>query len=298
MRLQLRPRLLVVVLALALQVALWAAPAQHVVIVSLDGGRPDVILTSNTPNIHALAAGGAYTWWAQTIFPSITLPSHTSMLTGCGPAKHKITWNDTFHPELGYVRVTTCFEIAKAAGFGTAMFVGKLKLKHIAKPGTVDEFEVIDGGAGPISRAAARYFVEHEPGLMFVHFPDPDGAGHSKGWGSPAQHASVEACDKGVGVLWEAIKASGVADKTVIIITADHGGHLLSHGSRDVRDMTIPWVCYGPGIIKPGEVQAPVFTCDTAATAVHALGLKVDPDWDGRPVDEVFVSEAQPVAVH
>jgi arylsulfatase A-like enzyme len=62
--------------------------------------------------------------------------------------------------------------------------------------------------------------------------------------------------------------------------------------------MTIPWVCYGPGIIKPGEVQAPVWTCDTAATAVVALGLKVDPEWDGKPVSEIFVGEAQAVAAH
>jgi len=287
---------LVLLLALLLQMALWAAPAEHVIIVSMDGARPDVVLTSNTPNIHALAAEGAYTWWAQTIDPSSTLPSHCSMLTGCQPAKHGITWNDTFRADAGYVKTTTCFEIAKAAGLETAMFVGKSKLQHIAKPNTVDEFQVIQDGAGPISTAAAAYFTTHKPGLMFVHHPDPDAAGHSKGWGSPEYRAALENCDKALGDLLAALEASGVADKTVVIVTADHGGHLKTHGSRDPRDMTIPWVCYGPGIIKPGEIQAPVLTCDTAATAVYALGLKVDPQWDGKPVTEIFVLEAQPAA--
>jgi arylsulfatase A-like enzyme len=60
--------------------------------------------------------------------------------------------------------------------------------------------------------------------------------------------------------------------------------------------MTIPWVCWGPGMIQPGEVQGPVSTCDTAVMAVLALGLAPDPDWDGKPVGGVFVPEEAPVA--
>jgi predicted AlkP superfamily pyrophosphatase or phosphodiesterase len=276
-------------LSLFALVAGCAAPAEHVVIVSIDGGRPDVILTSNTPNIHALAAEGAYTWWAQTIIPSITLPAHSSMLTGCQMAKHGMSWNDKFRPEAGFVKTSTCFEIAKAAGLGTAMFVGKEKLKHIAKPGTVDTFQVVEGGAVPISTAAGDYFKANKPGILFVHYPDPDTAGHARGWGSPAQHAAIENCDTGIGVLREAIAASGVVDKTIIIVTADHGGHLIIHGTTDPRDMTIPWVCWGPKIIKVGEIQGPVFTCDTCATAIYALGLPADAQWDGKPVKEVFL---------
>ena len=53
--------------------------------------------------------------------------------------------------------------------------------------------------------------------------------------------------------------------------------------------MTIPWVCWGPKIIKVKEVQGPVFTCDTCATACYALGLPADAQWDGKPVAEVFL---------
>ena len=274
---------------LALVPSCTAAPAEHVVVLSIDGCRPDLILTSNTPNIHALAAEGMFTWWAQTIVPSITLPSHSSMLTGCQMAKHGMTWNDKFRPEAGYVKTSTCFEIAKAAGFGTAMFVGKEKLKHIAKPGTVDQFQVVEGGALPISTAAGDYFKANKPGILFVHYPDGDSVGHARGWGSAPQHAAIENCDKGVGILRQAIAASGVSDKTIFIITADHGGHLLTHGSTAACDMTIPWVCWGPKIIKVGEIQGPVFTCDTCATICYALGLPEDAQWDGKAVKEVFI---------
>jgi predicted AlkP superfamily pyrophosphatase or phosphodiesterase len=289
-------RVLMVALALLVVSSLWAMPAKHVIIISLDGGRPDVILTSDTMYIHKLAAEGAYTWWAQTVDPSITLVSHSSMLTGCLPAKHGITWNDTFRPEAGYVKTTTCFELAKAAGLSTAMFSNKAKLRHIAKPGTVDHYEDVAGGAIGSSTAAAEYWTLNKPSLMFVHHGDPDAAGHTFGWGSREHHLALETCDRAVGILLNAVLASDAASQTVIIVTADHGGHLTTHGSTDPRDMTIPWVCWGPGMIRPGQVEAPVSTCDTAATALVALGLAPDPDWDGKPVAEVFVPEEAPVA--
>ncbi len=46
--------------------------------------------------------------------------------------------------------------------------------------------------------------------------------------------------------------------------------------------MTIPWIVYSPGNIDPGAIEGPVSICDTAATAVSALGLEPDPEWDGR----------------
>ncbi len=283
-----RLRFALILLALLATGLGCAAPAQHVIIVSLDGCRPDVILTSDTPNIHDMADHGAFTWYAQTIMPSVTLPAHSSMLSGCLPAKHGMTWNDKFRPEAGYIKTSTCFEIAKAAGMSTAMFVGKEKLKHIAKPGTVDKFELVEGGAIATCAAAAEYLKADKPSLLFVHDQDPDTVGHAFGWGSPQQHKAVENCDKGLGILRQAVQAAGIADSTIFIITADHGGHLKNHGSTDPRDMTIPWVCYGPGIVKSGEVQGSVWTCDTAATAVYALGLKADSQWDGKAVTEVF----------
>ncbi|MCX7597485.1 MAG: alkaline phosphatase family protein [Armatimonadetes bacterium] len=281
-----RRSIFVVFFLVACAALLFAAPADHVVIVSVDGGRPDAILMSNTPNLRHIAANGAYTWWAQTIDPSSTLPAHCSMLTGCKPSKHGITWNDRFRPDAGYVRTTTCFELAKRAKMGTAMFVAKSKLEHIAKPGTVDKFEVIGGGARAVAATAAKYFTTHKPALMFVHFADPDAAGHAHGWGSPEQRKAFEECDKAVGILWQGVRAGG-ASRPVVIITADHGGHLKSHGSRDPRDMTIPWLAYGPGIVKPTQIEREVWVYDTAPTALWLLGLAFDTRWDGRPVAEI-----------
>ncbi len=262
---------------------------EHVVIVSMDGARPDYVLAAQSSNIQFMASHGAFTWWAQTITPSLTLISHCSMLTGCQPAKHGITWND-WKPEKGFVKTSTCFESVKQSGGRTAMFVGKTKLEHIAKPGTVDKFEKVNGPAQAISTAAADYFKTNRPALMFVHYPDPDAAGHSLGWGSQKFMQAIKNCDEGIGILLRAATQAELASNTLFIVTADHGGHQRTHGTKDARDMTIPWIAYSPEYVQPGEILDPVSTCDTAATAVHALGLKIDPQWDGKAVTNIFAT--------
>ncbi|MCC7518214.1 MAG: alkaline phosphatase family protein [Verrucomicrobiae bacterium] len=269
--------------------AAFAAPVEHVVILSLDGGRPDVLLSAETPNLHEMADRGAWTWWAQTVNPSITLVSHSSMLTGCLPQKHGIHWNK-WAPERGYAKATTCFEVAKAAGLRTAMVVAKRKFEHLAKPGSVDRFLCVEDEAPVVAEAAARVIREDKPHLLFVHFKDGDSVGHAKGWGSREQRQAFEKCDEGVGVLRSAIRDAGLQSSTLFVISADHGGHGKTHGTTDVRDMTIPWIAYAPGLVPPHQVESSVSTCDTAATAVAVLGLKPDPSWDGKPVDVLFES--------
>src|SRR4051812_34830001 len=58
---------------------------EHVVIVSVDGLRPDMMLRTNTPVMKSMMRNGCYTMWARTTEVSITLPSHVSMLTGVVP---------------------------------------------------------------------------------------------------------------------------------------------------------------------------------------------------------------------
>ncbi len=265
-----------------------AAPrAQHVFIVSFDGGKPEVMKRSPMPQTFSMAKSGAATWNAQTVFPSITLTSHTSMLTGVQPLKHRILWNDWI-PSRGLVSVPTVFGLAHRAGYTTALFAGKPKFRHLNVPSTLDEFQIPDYSANVVAKAAAKYIETQKPNLCFIHFADSDGAGHKYGWGTPEQVQSFADEDAALKILREAVKRAGIEKDSVFILSADHGGHDKTHGSNSPDDMTIPWIAWGESV-KPGfEIKTPVSTCDTAATALWLLDVPVPASFDGKPVQSAF----------
>lgn len=290
--------------------ALPAAPiAQHVFIISIDGGKPEAIDRSDMPVLQKLAAEGSCTWTARTIFPSITLPSHTSMLTGVAPAKHHILWN-IWKPSAGVVQVPTIFALAKEKGFSTAMFVGKEKFRQLVQPGTVDEFDfdaeqanevttTVVGQLTPtksetisaqiVARHAASYILSRRPALCFIHFTDTDDTGHSYGWGSPQQLRAFADVDAALGKVLNAIQKAGIVDESVLIVTADHGGHRKTHGSTMSDDMNIPWIVWGRNVKHSYTISEPVVTYDTAATALWLLDIPCPPSYDGKPVTSAFL---------
>jgi arylsulfatase A-like enzyme len=279
----------------------------RVMIISIDGLRPDVLLRGNTPNLHKLYEGGSFTFWAQTVPMAITLPSHVSMLTGVSVEKHHIDFNDeraTTRPI--YPNATTIFEAAKKAGYSTALVAGKSKFITLNKPGTIDWFSAPEDPAttdADVADAAGAILRLHKPQVLFVHFPGTDTAGHAYGWASPQQFTALEQIDQSIGMLMHALDTSGLVDSTVVIISADHGGSGKQHGANDLRSLHIPWIANGPGIRKNFDLTAlrerTIHTEDTFATACFLLGIPLPPGTDGRPVVQIvqgvqLLRESQP----
>lgn len=263
--------------------------AGRVFIISFDGGKPSVIADSDMPVMKRMVAEGAHTWEARTIVPSITLPAHTSMISGVVQAKHRVTWND-WQPEKGLVRVPTIFSLARPHGFTTAIYAGKPKFKHLNVPGSLDEFvlPLPKANAANVAAAFAARLPLLNADLCLIHFADPDNAGHAYGWGSPEQKLAFAKSDAALAVVMDALKAVGIADSSVVILTADHGGHDKTHGTDSLDDVIIPWIVWGKGVKKGFKITTPVSTCDTAATALWLLGLPIPADFDGKPVTEAF----------
>lgn len=260
--------------------------AKHVILVSMDGAAPYVIHQSNMPNLKKMAREGSYTWTAKTILPSITLPSHTSMVTGVGPEVHGILWNDWI-PENGLVKVATVFSLAKQNGSSTALITAKPKFRHLDVPGTIDNFELVIGDADRVAHKAVQVFREQRPNFMMVHFRDADAAGHALGWGSREQKKSLEVVDAALGELLKMIEDLDLLNDTVFIVTADHGGHKKTHGSNLPEDVNIPWIAFGKGAHQGAQVQ-PIRTLDTAATSLWLLGIPVPKSFQGQPVLSAF----------
>ncbi len=278
------------ILSLALNlvfVPAWAHPtAEHVFIISFDGGKPSVMQKSSMPTTFNLVKEGSCSWGAKTTSPSVTLPSHTSMLTGLGPAKHKVLWNDWDAQKVA--KVTTIFKVAKNKGLVTAMFVGKPKFKHLNLPQSLDHFSLPSYQSDKVAQAAAEYIEKKKPNLCFIHFADSDGAGHAHGWGSQEQMKSFSDEDTALKTVLDAINRAKIASSSVVILTADHGGHDRTHGTDSPEDMIIPWIAWGSGVKHGYEIKAPITTYDTAATALWLLKLKFPKGLDGKPVTSAF----------
>ena len=263
----------------------FAPPAHRVVIVSVDGLRPDAILLAPMPNLIGLMQSGAFSLGAQTVFPSVTLVGHASMLTGLCPSKHGVDWND-YLPERGYAQGTDLFDIAHAAGLQTEMYVGKEKLSQITEPSSLDNFVYVnDRDSVLIDRLIAEF--PQDFGVLFIHLAATDGMGHAYGWMSPEQLSVIRGADEALGRLLAELDARSLRGETLMIVTADHGGNGQGHGSDSRENMTIPWIASGPGI-QLKTLTTIVHTMDTAATSAFALGLPIPPEWDGVPVYEAF----------
>jgi arylsulfatase A-like enzyme len=257
----------------------------RVVIISIDGLRPDAIDYAPMPVLQGLIAQGAYSYGAQTIMPSTTLPSHSSMLTGLCPSAHGVTWNE-YLPENGFAQGVDLFDLAHAAGLRTVMIVGKEKLRQVTEPESTDIFQWVND-PDPIIAKRIVQLIPNGFSLLFIHFPDPDTDGHEYGWMSFPQMYTLRRADAAIQSILDALDKADMRENTLIIVTADHGGHGTTHGYDIPLDMTIPWVAVGPGI-QPKALTSAINTTDTAATAAWALGLTLPPEWAGHPVLEAF----------
>lgn len=263
----------------------FALPARRVVIVSIDGLRPDAVFPSSMSNLITLMQTGAFSLGAQTVFPSVTLVAHASMLSGVCPSKHGLLWNE-YLPERGYAPGTDLFDLAHAAGLKTIMYVSSNKLRQIVEAASIDRFIYIEDRDSVIMGSLVSHFPE-DFGLLFVHLVATDIAGHDAGWMSQHQSHTIHLADEALGMLLAELDARNLRGETLIIVTSDHGGYGGGHGTNVREDMTIPWVISGPGI-QPKTLTTPVHIMDTAATAAFALGLPIPADWDGVPVYEAF----------
>ena len=267
----------------------------RVLIISVDGLRPDLLLRADMPHVRSLCASGSYTFWAETTPEAYTLPCHVSMLTGASAEKHGVTWNE--YIEQSYPNTPTLFELAKQAGYSTAMATGKMKFIVFTKPGALDHFfypEVEPVSDQEVAAQAVGLMKANRPEVMFVHLAGVDNVGHEFGWGSHEQIAAIETADSAVGRVLNTLAELDLTASTLVILTADHGGAAKGHEANDPRSHFIPWIASGPDVRKNFDLtllgDRKICIEDTFATASSFLGLAKDNHVKGKPVLEVLAS--------
>ncbi|MEV4935334.1 alkaline phosphatase family protein [Sphingobium sp. LMA1-1-1.1] len=167
----------VALLLAALAALPGAAMANPVLLISIDGLRPGDVLEADKrglaiPNLRRFVREGAYTSGVTGVLPTLTYPSHTTLITGVAPARHGITANNSFDPtginQGGWtwyasdIQVPTLWEEASKAGLTTGNVHWPVSvaakgvtwnLPQIWRTGHADDVKLLDALATPGLRA-------------------------------------------------------------------------------------------------------------------------------------------------
>ena len=291
----------------------------NVLIVTFDTTRADRLAcygsqTIKTPNIDALAQDGVLFEKAFTPVP-ITLPSHTSMMTGKVPFAHGVRDNGLF--SVG-PQQRTLAEILSEKGYATGAAIGSFPLTsqfginqgfdfyedHITasfenffgnrnspkqrlyfderKAGQVNEALIpwLEDNHDKPFFAWAHYFDPHQP-----HEPPPP---FNQLYASDLYDGEIAYADQSFGVLVSKLKSLGVYDKTIIVFAADHGEGCGDHNevthSMLVYNATlhVPLVIKAPEMAKSRRIAQHVGTVDILPTILDLIGEKPPADIQGR----------------
>lgn len=255
-----------------------------VLIVGIDGCRPDSLLAAKTPNIDKLWSDGAFSFHAKTDPKTKSGPCWTSILTGAWHTKHGILDNKYSVPS----KIPHFFQRLKDINpeLETASIVQWAPLHRILPSESAD----VKKTAKP-DRSVADVVVEtlssRDPDAVFIQFDDVDHAGHKYGYGPHVAKymEAIESTDILVGKIIEALERRDTYEKEnwLIILTSDHGGIHKNHGSGSPQESTVFFVAHGKSVVK-GEITAPVNVVDVAVTAMAHLHVTMDPKWnlDGK----------------
>lgn len=295
-------------LSAALLVSLPAGAAEsNVLLITVDTLRPDRLSCYSaafvkTPEVDALAARGALFEKAYAHNPT-TLPSHANILTGMTPPFHGVSENSKSKlPD----RCLTLAEHLKAAGYATAAFIGAFPLD--SRFGLDQGFDIYDDSfpslpartgtyaerrAGEVIKAASDWISGREgKWFCWVHLWDPH-APYAPPEPFLSRHKndpySGEAAyvDSELGRLFGMLRASGLLEPTLVVLTADHGESLGEHGEMTHSyfaynsTIHIPLVIAGPGV-GPSRVVANVSHSDIFPTLCELAGIPAPGDLQGR----------------
>ena len=249
-----------------------------VILILVDGMRPDGFLACGHPFTREMMRRGSYTLNARTVFPSVTLPCHLSLFHSVPPERHGVLTN-TYVPFPRPVK--GLFETLDAAGRDCAFFYNWEPLRDIGRPGSLRYAQFIDHTSAPdtdsmLTESALELLRRDPKDFIFLYLVETDESGHDYGWMSEQY---LERIRRAVGHIKSVTEAAG--DEYTVIVTADHGGHGRTHGTELEEDMTIPMFFMGPDF-PAGQEMKDVSILDIAPTVTALMGARTPAAWEGK----------------
>lgn len=273
---------------------------RRVVVVVLDGLRPDAIEGCGLHNLQRLSAGGAWTRQARTVAPSVTAAAMASLLTGVSPGRHGVR-SDRFHIPRAATSLSPVPRVLATSHYPTAAFLAEIPTVFRGIAGRIaNQLGIVDArfigqDAATIVRSARHALSVQRRGLIVMHWPDADRAGHDHGWMSQPYESAARAMDSALGVLAALTEVPRDAG-TLLVALSDHGGGGTTandHDSDHPLDRTI-FITMAGGSIKPGPLPEPTSLLDVPPTILWSLGITPPASYDGVPLVAAFRTEPEP----
>lgn len=255
--------------------------SQKVILILVDGMRPDGMMQCGNPFAEKIIAKSTFSLTAQTVIPSVTLPCHMSLFHSVNPDRHGVLTN-TYVPQVRPIE--GIFDRLDKFDKKCAFFYTWEELRDLGRPDHLHTAVCYNqhkqSDTDPkITDAAIQYINEEAPDFMFLYLGETDEVGgHDCGWMSEQYMKSVSKALSCVEKLQNSIDES-----YNIILLADHGGHDRSHGSDIPEDMTIPIVCCGPAFEQRKEVRG-LSIKDVAVTIAKLLEVPPAKEWEGKSI--------------
>ena len=300
------------------QLVARAQDVESVIIISIDTLRADHLgcygySRDTSPNLDALAAESILFNHAVTPI-ALTIPAHSSMMTGVNPYQHEV--HDNTSSRLGEFNVTLA-EVLRDNGFATGAVVGAFALD--GRFGLNQGFDTYDDNIDPgeegsgflpfsverkaeeVTGLALAWLAEHaaEKFFLFVHYYDPhDPYQWHKGtdFKFPFIHTSVTDAydseiaytDGYIGRIVQTLKQRGLYDSSLIIVVGDHGEGMMQHRERGHgffiyhSTVHVPLIVKLPGVSTGVRINEVVGIIDIVPTVCQLLGIAAPQEVEGK----------------
>jgi arylsulfatase A-like enzyme/Flp pilus assembly protein TadD len=285
----------------------------HVVLISIDTCRADHLgsygyTAGTTPHIDELAQESVL--FENVLSPvPITLPAHSSLMTGTIPLHHGVRDNGTYRLHDSAV---TLAEVLKDNGFQTAGVIGGFVLSsHFGLDQGFDVFDddfedverdlTIERRGEEISRAAVEWLDEHRDGkqFLFLHYFDPHVSYRPPEpfrtrFAESPYDGELAYTDWSIGKVIEKLESLGVYDSSLVVITADHGEALGEHGERThayfvyQSTVRVPLLIKRPGSHEARRIAEAASLIDVMPTILDVLRIPPPGGIQGRSLTAHF----------
>jgi len=244
---------------------------KYVFLFVLDGVRYDTLMDiTKAPFINELAGRGMVFHNNYVNFPVSTQQGIISFLTGARPGL--VTWSSN---NRGRFSLDSIISLCKERGIFTSLCVNRKWWSEFFGGDRVREIEGADIKNTCLITGEALKTIEllpdHNKAFITVHLEIGDHSGHFYGAKSPEYLSSLMLCDSMIKECYRALMDKGIMDKSLFIITSDHGHRDGGcHGGDEETVIHTPLIFYGKGV-RCGEFGDVTNITDIAPTVSFLL---------------------------